>query len=256
MRVITAVGLILSMGVAACARSAPSPTAMNAGSPASKGSSPSSRDGVEVWGALRAVMHEGKTEANVAIRDVVPGPHSYAIGALSGLRGEMTIIDDEAIASFGEADGTVRTLPGSATGETATLLVRAAVPTWTSRPIEQPLGPQQIDEKLEALAISAGLDVGKRIPVLIDGTAKRLAWHVLGGPAEKGQNHHHGPRSTGTLAGVKVTLVGFFSRNDEGVFTHMGEHSHFHVVVTESRMTAHVDGFELEGGAVVRFPAR
>jgi hypothetical protein len=113
-----------------------------------------------------------------------------------------------------------------------------------------------MDEQLEALAAAAGLDTKTRIPVRIEGTAKELDWHVLAGKGEDGHTGHHGPRTTGRLSGAKVTLVGFFSRNDEAVFTHMGEHSHFHVVTAPDRMTGHVDGFELEPGAVVYFAAR
>jgi acetolactate decarboxylase len=212
---------------------------------------------IQVWGSLRSLMHEGKTEARVALKDVAPGPHAYAVGAVSGLRGEVTILDDDIIVSLGEAGGTVRTPAQGADGETATLLVRALVPRWSSHNVEGPLGGEHVDAQLEAIATATGLDVEKkRIPVLVEGTAKDLKWHVLGGKAEAGHNAHDGPRSIGTLSRVKVTLVGFLSRNDEGVFTHMGQHTHFHVVTMQERMTAHVDGFELEPGAIVRLPAR
>jgi acetolactate decarboxylase len=213
-------------------------------------------EAVRVWGSLRSVMHEGNTDARVALSTVVPGPHAYAVGALSGLRGEVTIFDDEVVMSFGQGTGVARTAsdPGQ---ESATLLVRAVVPRWTSSAVERSIGPEEIDEQLEALATAAGMDAKTRIPVFIEGTAKELQWHVMSRQSEAGQHAHHGPRATGRLSATKVRLVGFFSRNDEGVFTHMGERTHFHVITTApDRMTGHVDGFEMEPGAVVHFPAR
>ena len=210
---------------------------------------------MRVWGALRAVMHEGKTEGNVELQSVVPGPHSYAVGALSGLRGEVTILDDNIIVSLGEPGGGVRTPGDLAKGEMATLLVRAVVPTWTRRKVDHATESNRVDEELETVIKAAGLDIESRIPIVIEAKAKSLEWHVLGGRAAEGQNAHHGPRSVGKLSGVTVTLVGFFSRHDEAVFTHMGEHSHFHVVTSGERMTGHVDAMALEAGAVVRLPA-
>jgi hypothetical protein len=237
-----------------------SPTTQPAGP--SKGGAPPGEGGnqagseVQVWGALRSIMHEGKTEGNVALQSVIPGPHAYAVGALSGLRGEVTIWDDDVIVSFGEPGGAVRTPPEAPPGETATLLVRAAVPNWTSHAVDHAIEANRVDEELETVAKNAGLDIGSRIPMIIEAKAKSLEWHVLAGLPDGGQSAHDGPRSVGTLSGTTVTLVGFFSRNDEGVFTHMGEHSHVHMVTSGERMTGHVDAMVLEPGAIVRLPAR
>jgi acetolactate decarboxylase len=255
MRLIHPSGIIVAMTFLACARQRQKP--MEATETGKGGQSEVAATGdIQVWGSLRSLMHEGKTEARIALKDVAPGPHAYAVGAVSGMRGEITIVDDDVIVSLSEAGGRVRTLADGKESETATLLVRALVPRWSSHNVQGSLGGEHVDAQLEAIAAAAGLDVGKRIPVLVEGTAKDLQWHVLGGKAEAGHHAHDGPRSTGTLSAVKVTLVGFLSRNDEGVFTHMGQHTHFHVVTTQERMTAHVDGFELEPGAIVQLPAR
>jgi acetolactate decarboxylase len=211
---------------------------------------------VQVWGSLRAVMHEGKTEGNVALESTVPGPHAYAVGALSGLRGEITVLDDDVILSFGEPGGTVRTPARGAQEETATLLVRAVVPSWTSHPIDHAIVANRVDEELETIVKNAGVNSESRIPLIIEASVQSLDWHVLAGLPDGGQSAHDGPRSVGKLSGVTVTLFGFFSRNDQGVFTHMGEHSHLHVVTHGERMTGHVDAMTLEPGAVIRLPAR
>lgn len=250
-------------GIAACAPSAkPAETGQVARSAKHEADGAGAGE-VRVWGALRAVMHEGKTDGNVAIASVVPGPHAYAVGALSGLRGEITILDDDVVVSFGEPGGTVRTPAAPPPGEMATLLVRATVPAWSDHRVDRSIDTRHVSEEIEKIAKDAGLDVEQRIPVVIDATAKSLDWHVLAGQGPRGhEGHgamghgaHHGPRSIGKLAGAKVRLVGFFSRHDEAVFTHMGEHTHFHVVTSGERMTGHVDDMELEPGAMVRIPA-
>jgi len=49
--------------------------------------------------------------------------------------------------------------------------------------------------------------------------------------------------------GKKATVVGFFSRNHEGVFTHSGSRAHLHVVL-EKGDSGHVD--ELRAGPQVK----
>ncbi len=241
----------------ACSPSTQPSNVVKGGAPAGK---PDHEGGeVQVWGALRAVMHEGKVEGTVMLQSIVPGPHAYAVGALAGLRGEVTVLDDEIIVTLGGEGATVRTLGEVPPGEMATLLVRAVVPRWMGHTVAHSIETNRIDEELETIVKTAGLDPATRIPVVIEATARNLEWHVLTGRAVGGNGAHgahHGPRTTGKLADAKVTLVGFFSRNDAGVFTHMGEHSHFHVVTSGERMTGHVDAMALEAGAVIRVPAR
>lgn len=249
------VAIAIAAGATACSRSTQPGLGVKGSTTTVERSSQTTSD-VQVWGALRSVMHEGKTEGNVLLASVVPGPHAYAVGALSGLRGEVTVLDDDVIVSLGGPGEAVRTPAELPAGETATLLVRATVPSWTRHVVEHSIEQDRVDQELEGVVKSAGLDIGARIPVVIEAKVKMLEWHVLGGPAESGHNAHHGPRTVGKLVNQTVTLVGFFSRHDEAVFTHMGEHTHFHVVPSGERMTGHVDAMALEPGAIVRLPAR
>jgi acetolactate decarboxylase len=253
-----AIRVLVTVSIAGAAACSPSPQSVkptNLVAPIGERREPSDA-GVQVWGALRAVMHEGKTQGNVVLSNIVPGPHAYAVGALSGLRGEVTIVDDDVVISLGETDGAVRTLTELPREEAATLLVRSVVPRWTRHTVDHPIDANRVDDEVENIAKGAGLDLESGFAVLVEAKAKSLEWHVLGGQAAPGQNAHHGPRSVGKLSGVDVMLVGFYSRHDQGVFTHMGERTHFHVVPKGERMTGHVDSMALEPGAVIRLPDR
>ena len=108
MRLIRPSSTLVAMTFLSCTRQDRVP-AVAMGSGASIPSEVRATGDIQVWGSLRSLMHEGKTEARVALKDVAPGPHAYAVGAVSGLRGEVTILDDDIIVSLGEAGGTVRT---------------------------------------------------------------------------------------------------------------------------------------------------
>ena len=55
--------------------------------------SPGGPPSVRVDGKLREIMHAGRTEATVQLPDLLPDPTLYGVGALAGLRGEITIVD-------------------------------------------------------------------------------------------------------------------------------------------------------------------
>jgi acetolactate decarboxylase len=59
---------------------------------------------------------------------------------------------------------------------------------------------------------------------------------------------------TGRLVGQPVTVVGFFSRHHEGVFTHMGQRTHLHVLSDDGAAMGHVDEIAVPSGAALKLP--
>ncbi len=200
-------------------------------------------------------MHEGKTGPVVALKEVTPGPHSYAVGALSGLRGEVTILDDAVWLGYPGESGGIR-IARDAASESASLLVSAKVTEWVPVPISEDIPMADLDARIEALVKSAGLDVEQVVPLLVEGHLMAIKWHVLNGSKGSDGRHEEHRKSaiTGRLEHVQATLVGFFSKHHEGVFTHMGERTHFHVVTADSRVTGHVDEVTISAGSTVKVP--
>lgn len=200
------------------------------------------RVGVEVTGTLREVMHGGSSEARVALHDVVK-PGVIAVGALAGLRGEVTVLDGNVTASV-VTDGEVVTT--QAAGDLrATLLVHATVRGWRDIPVPGPIEAADLDRELERLLVAAGVDVEAPVPILVEGSFSALTWHVIDGG--------HGSTTTITSSSPgPALLVGFFSRHHEGVFTHAGQRTHLHALVAGA--TGHVDEVAVAAGATLRVP--
>src|SRR5437868_10952635 len=59
---------------------------------------------VKVWGNLREMMREGRTESRVAVAPLLVPPHMHAVGAIAGMRGEITVVDGTAWLALGERD--------------------------------------------------------------------------------------------------------------------------------------------------------
>lgn len=213
---------------------------------------------VRSFGALRAIMHEGQTGPAVRIGDVVPGPHAFGIGALSQLRGEVTVVDDAIWTSYPRDDGTADVRRGGAE-EQAALFVVADVARWQEATLDADVPDGQLDARIEALLRERGLDAEGAVPVQVHGSFRDLSWHVIDGRklAPGGGHADHARASvSGALAAAEGTLVGFFSKRHHGVFTHMGSNTHFHVVLPERPLMGHVDAVTLARGARVLLPAR
>jgi len=209
---------------------------------------------VRVFGALRAIMHEGKTEGQIRLDKLVPGPHTFAVGALAGLRGEITIMDDNVWLAVPDGDGAKEeNVMGAAE---AALLVVARVAVWRDVTVEKDIPFHQVDSSVAAFAHRSGVDTSQPFPLLIRGNFDDLQWHVLNGaPSTPGDHHQH--HLAGAVKGkvnVRGTLIGFFSGRHEGIFTHRGQKTHFHVHAEGSQAMGHVDHVVIRAGSHISFP--
>jgi acetolactate decarboxylase len=199
------------------------------------------------------MIHEGRIEARVAITEIAR-PHVYAVGALAGMEGEVAIVDGAVWIARGDARGGAAV--AGPTDEHAALLVAATVPAWTTVRIETDIPFEQLDARLEEYARRAGLDVERPFPFVFEGSLVDVRWHVLTGPPSPGASPHDHTRNAiiGERAEMNGVAVGFFSKHHQGVFTHMGQNVHAHVVDAPSSLVGHADTLSIRAGSVLRLP--
>ncbi len=214
---------------------------------------------VQVFGALRAMMHEGQTGAVVQLDSLLPDPQLYAVGALADLAGEVTIVGGQVHLSYPD-DTATRTVTSSRSDAAAALLVAARVPAWRSVRIEASIAFADLDAAIARHAAAAGVPADARVPFLLEGEFEDLQWHVIDGRRlPKGESSHAAHLAASARAQrdrARATLVGFFSTRDQGVFTHMGSNTHIHCVLTDPSAAGHVDHVVVPAGATLRFPTR
>lgn len=187
---------------------------------------------VRHWGEVHAIMHDGKTQANVRLAEL-DTKNLFAVGALSGLRGEVTIIGGESWLAYPDR------IDRGVLDESATLLVAANVSSWKDMTIDADLSEAQLEDWL-------GTRTDKPAPVRINGTITDVKWHIIT-PAG------HSGKITSERAKIdNAMLVGFYSTQHEGVFTHMGRSTHFHIVA--AGLSGHVDAVTLKAGNVISLP--
>jgi alpha-acetolactate decarboxylase len=233
-------------------------------SPTSRRSSPakpisaklSAGPAVRWYGALRAIMHEGRTASAVKLAEVLPGPHAWGVGALADLNGELTVVDDEVWLARPMPDGSAAITRGQLGGadseQGAALFVMANVAAWQEVAIVSDVSWEQLDSFLESELRTRRLLGDLPVALRIDGPVSMLRWHVVDGSKlapGADQAQHARTAVSGVVPEAEAKLVGFFSMKHQGVLTHAGSHSHFHAVVLRPLVSGHVDGVELRPGA-------
>lgn len=216
------------------------------------------------YGNYKAMINDNRIEGAVSVRTALAGKHVYALGAIKNAEGEITVYDDTVWLSYGK-DGLNKAIHDIPEGEEAMLLVTAEVKTWKEVTIPLDMDESALYQFILKQADIAGLDTKKAFPFVIEGGIKDLTWHVIKGVSDgKTENRgHHGHASSeyGSLekhaelvADVDAILVGFYSADSQGVFTHPGESWHSHVIFTDNKKAGHVEKFGVRNAAVLKFP--
>ncbi len=212
---------------------------------------------VRVDGALRQIFHGGQTGTMVTLDELMPDRELYAVGALSNLDGEVTIVGGTAHLSHPDGDRALtKVVEQSNAG--ATLLVSARVATWRPFTVESPIRFENLDDEVAKLATAAGMDLSSRFPFMIEGELEDLRWHVIDGsrlPAGDTSHEDH-LRAAIVLSRehTAATLIGFYSKRDHGVFTHRDSNTHLHCLVESPISSGHVDHVIIPAGTTILFP--
>lgn len=211
------------------------------------------------YGSLSDLMQHGKTSPAVWLRKMADDPSLVGIGALSGLRGEVAILDGGVWLGYSTdaASSHGRALSGA--DETAAFLAVASVPEWQTFTLATGVIHLDLDRRLDKLARDAGLDARSPIPVVVTGRFENLHFHVADGrgmPAGQAISDEDvlASSSRSTREDAKGVLVGFYSTLAQPAILHPGEQHHLHVVLKERPEIGHVDRVDLTVGTTVRLP--
>ena len=194
---------------------------------------------VNLAGSLKEVMHQGQLGSQVYL-DTLAKPGVYALGALDSLSGEVLIEDGQVWISK-VIDDHLRVHQNPRAG--AALLVYSEVKEWA----ELEVSATDLDELL--LAESAKMSLSAPFPFIIKGSFPRLQYHVINYDAQGGSiSQHKQGALEGQLSRQIVNILGFYSREHQGLFTHHGSYTHMHVRTPDGDIMGHVDEIELGNG--------
>jgi acetolactate decarboxylase len=212
--------------------------------------------GFKAYGVFSRMITQRNYLPVVALKDAVDGRATDAVGAVSGLRGEISVIEGKLIVSYGVDCGS--SCP-AATSETATLLATASAQHWLAVAIDKDLDAKGVETFIRAQAKANGLDETKPFPFRINGAITDFVMHVNAAPNPrfKGHGSFDEMAVTGLAKGPRLagSVVGFYAPPAlQGVITHGGDYFHSHYVDEQRSTTAHLDSFGVAAGSTLMLP--
>ncbi len=205
------------------------------------------------WQGTQREFHHGDVSGKVPLQQFSGTSNLYAVGPVAGLDGEITVIDSNFYISrirHGEikTDSDLTTVAG--------FLVWSEAPEWKP-PItlgESADTHPQLENLIETLAVKEGIDTSKPFPFIVEGMVQSVAYHILAPRTSDsaGSDPRHSSKKV-SLTNAPVKILGFFSKEHGGVFTHMGSRAHLHVLENNGH-TGHVEKISVGPEVLVLFP--
>lgn len=132
------------------------------------------------YGTMREAIGQKQDQARVSLSELVKMPNYYAVGALEGLSGEVTIDNGRVTVTAVGPKG--RLQPEESPEERhATLLAGAYVQAWTRLSVEQEVQPTDLDRFVAEKAAAAGIDAEQPFLFQVEGDFQDVRIHVING---------------------------------------------------------------------------
>lgn len=211
---------------------------------------------VKNYGVLREIMQEQKIGANADLKDFKNMPNLYALGALEGLSGEVLILDGEPFNGITN-QGTL--VFDKSFDKKATLLVSSQVDEWEVITLKETFNNlKELQVVILAQGKMAGINVTAPFPFMIKGDFQTIDWHVINAKEAEAQNHeaYKSAGLSGSEAYTGAQILGFYSAQHEGIFTHHGSYVHLHFLSSDKSTMGHVDELIQQGVVELFLPKR
>jgi len=197
---------------------------------------------IKIVGAMKNVMWKGELGSSINLDTISDKNGLYAIGPESYLTGELLINNGKSYVSKVTSDSTMtvkKTFDVS-----APFLVHANVTEWNE--IELPANVRTIKD-VEKFIDNTTTDFKRPFVFKLMGQTSATI-HIQNLPegtkVSSPQEAHQG-QTNYELFNENVEIVGFFSTEHKGVFTHHDSYVHMHLITKDESKMGHVDELEI-----------
>ena len=216
------------------------------------------RDIVKYVGAIKQVKKEGRLEATIYLDSISDKANLFALGPVENLQGELMILDGESYVSEVNSQGMNTVKTSYVVG--APFLVYCNVNIWNEFNLERSIDNlQELQNEIGKLAQANGFDLQTAFPFKVSGVINNAKYHVIWKDLkvkEHSPEIHKNSKVFYPLSAEPVDILGFYSQNHAGIFTHHDSFIHAHVINADRTKMGHLDEIQMEAGSVkVHLPA-
>lgn len=198
---------------------------------------------IKIVGAMKNVMWKGELGGSINLDTISNKEGLYGLGPVSYLQGELLINNGTSYVSTVSSDSTM--VVEKQSNVSAPFFVYANVSKWEELPL--PENVKSIRD-LETFIDSATADYKRPFAFKLAGQVSSAIIHIqnlpegtkVSSPAEAHQGQTNYP-----LSQEDVEIIGFFSTQHQGIFTHHDSFLHMHLITADESKMGHLDQLEI-----------
>ncbi|MBT3175081.1 MAG: alpha-acetolactate decarboxylase [Lentimicrobiaceae bacterium] len=197
------------------------------------------KNNIKIIGAMKNVMWKGELAGTINLDTIKDKKGLYGIGPVEYLTGELLIIDGKSYVSTVTTDTTM--VVEETYQVKAPFLVYANQTDWNIEDL--PSNIKTIKE-LEEFIDKKALDFNRPFVFKLKGQIDSAKIHIQNlpkGTKVSSPEEAHQGQINYALGNSEVEIVGFFSTEHKGVFTHHDSNVHMHLITTDRRKMGHLD---------------
>lgn len=201
---------------------------------------------VKVSGAMKNVMMKGNLSAHLDI-DTLNKLHLYGLGPVADLKGEIMILDGKV---FTTTKDDSKLLNQQNKISKAALLVYSNIEKWKIVRFNTAINSYaELEKLIETTAKENGYDTELPFAFKINAVPAKAAYHVI--DWKKGVEHtmdnHKQFSYAGEMINTPVTMLGFYSKHHQSIFTHHTTFMHVHLLDDKAKTVGHLDELQIKG---------
>ncbi len=194
--------------------------------------------------------------SQVQLDTLQPLEHLFALGPVDDLQGEITAIAGQVFYSKAYGDSV---FTGIQSDLKAPFLAFSHVTDFDTISIDLDVANlKDLENRLQQIRINYGFSDSLAFPfLLLAEDWQKLQIHIIMRDTTE-VNHSHEAHNKAKVRfdfqNTAGTLLGFFSTQHEGVFTHKGQFIHVHFLKQDQQITGHLDLIQHKGKVTLLLP--
>jgi acetolactate decarboxylase len=206
---------------------------------------------VQISGAMRNVMHKGELFGTISLDTISSQSGLYGLGPIEYLKGEILIVDGKSYVSKVLTDTSMTVIETDKVK--APFFVYANVFQWKAITLPDSIvSMHQLETFLNLTTQNHRRPFAFRLTAFIDNATIHII-NLPDGTEVHSPEDAHQNRKTFSVENKSAELIGFFSTEHAGIFTHHDSYVHIHLITEDKTQMGHLDDLTLKKGTAKLF---
>ena len=196
-------------------------------------------------------MWKGQLEGNIHLDTIANKSNVVGLGPLEYLGGEIIIMDGKSYKSMVRSDSSMEVV--ETFNVKAPFFAHTDISNWSEELLDVDIQTIQL---LESFLDNKMSESSQPFMFKLAGFVKEATIHVVNLPAGakvSSPNDAHKGLVKYQMENKEAEIVGFFSKEHKGIFTHHDTYLHMHLITKDKQMMGHLDELSIEKGKMWLF---